>query len=91
MLVLKGDQRLWWMDGRWCYYSKYWTNTQRESGFGCTFVSPRICIHVGVRLWNTYLRSSISEHLGVENQSLTSSSPKGWLLALAVQRQELQH
>lgn len=37
-LVLKGDQCLWWMDGRWCYYSKYWTNTQQENGLRCTFV-----------------------------------------------------
>ena len=71
MLVLKGDQRLWWMDGRWCYYSKYWTNTQRESGCGCTFLSSHICIHVGVRLWNTYLQSSIREHLSGCGESVT--------------------
>lgn len=38
-LVLKGDQGLWWMDGRWHYYSKYWTNKQQENGFRGTFVS----------------------------------------------------
>lgn len=27
------------MDGRWHYYSKYWTNTQQKNGFRGTFVS----------------------------------------------------
>lgn len=29
---------LWWMDGRWCYYSKYWTDARQENEFRCTFV-----------------------------------------------------
>lgn len=47
-LVLEGDQRSWWMDGRWCYYSKYWTNRKQENGCGCTVVSVCSCISMHV-------------------------------------------
>lgn len=62
-LVLRGDQHLWWMDGRWCYYSKYWTNTQQENelrAYLCLYVCERMQVGVCIQYWSCkYLPSLI--------------------------------
>lgn len=62
-LVLRGDQHLWWMDGRWCYYSKYWTNTQQENelrAYLCVYVCARMQVGVCIQCWSCkYLPSLI--------------------------------